>query len=100
VVLASEEAVKRHNLTRWRASFPMAMPVWSPAMGIGPVPASRNALAKAGLAVQDLDVIEANEAFAAQACGGRNWLSIRRRSTPTAAAFRWAIPSGPPAPFW
>ncbi len=37
-------------------------------MGIGPVPATQAALKKAGLKVQDLDVIEANEAFAAQAC--------------------------------
>ncbi len=37
-------------------------------MGIGPVPASQLALKKAGLSVKDLDVIEANEAFAAQAC--------------------------------
>jgi acetyl-CoA C-acetyltransferase len=37
-------------------------------MGIGPVPASQAALKKAGLTVADLDVIEANEAFAAQAC--------------------------------
>ena len=37
-------------------------------MGIGPVPASKRALQKAGLTVNDLDVIEANEAFAAQAC--------------------------------
>ncbi|MEY2842117.1 MAG: hypothetical protein RI920_154 [Pseudomonadota bacterium] len=37
-------------------------------MGIGPVPASRNALAKAGLTIADMDLIEANEAFAAQAC--------------------------------
>lgn len=37
-------------------------------MGIGPVPATRMALQKAGLKVNDLDVIEANEAFAAQAC--------------------------------
>jgi len=37
-------------------------------MGIGPVPASRIALERAGLTVADLDVIEANEAFAAQAC--------------------------------
>ena len=37
-------------------------------MGIGPVPATRLALQKAGLRIQDLDVIEANEAFAAQAC--------------------------------
>jgi len=37
-------------------------------MGIGPVPATRIALKKAGLTIQDMDVIEANEAFAAQAC--------------------------------
>lgn len=37
-------------------------------MGIGPVPASKAALAKAGLTVADMDVIESNEAFAAQAC--------------------------------
>ena len=37
-------------------------------MGIGPVPATQMALKKAGLSVNDMDVIEANEAFAAQAC--------------------------------
>ena len=37
-------------------------------MGIGPIPATRKALERAGLSVGDLDVIEANEAFAAQAC--------------------------------
>ena len=37
-------------------------------MGIGPVPATQMALKKAGLSIKDLDVIEANEAFAAQAC--------------------------------
>ena len=37
-------------------------------MGIGPVPATRLALQKAGLKVEQLDVIESNEAFAAQAC--------------------------------
>jgi len=37
-------------------------------MGIGPVPASRKALERAGLSISDIDVIEANEAFAAQAC--------------------------------
>ncbi|HZZ09206.1 MAG TPA: beta-ketothiolase BktB [Paraburkholderia sp.] len=37
-------------------------------MGIGPVPATRLALQRAGLRIDDLDVIEANEAFAAQAC--------------------------------
>jgi acetyl-CoA C-acetyltransferase len=37
-------------------------------MGMGPVPATRQALERAGLSVDELDVIEANEAFAAQAC--------------------------------
>jgi len=37
-------------------------------MGIGPVPAVKKALARAGLKVEDMDVIESNEAFAAQAC--------------------------------
>jgi len=37
-------------------------------MGIGPVPATRKALERSGLAIKDMDVIEANEAFAAQAC--------------------------------
>ncbi len=37
-------------------------------MGCGPIPASRKALAKAGWKASDLDLIEANEAFAAQAC--------------------------------
>ena len=45
-------------------------------MGIGPVPATKLALQKAGLKISDLDVIEANEAFAAQACAvnkGMGW---------------------------
>jgi len=37
-------------------------------MGLGPIPASRNALQKAGLSIADIDVVESNEAFAAQAC--------------------------------
>src|SRR5690606_303050 len=37
-------------------------------MGLGPIPAVKNALARAGLKVSDMDVIESNEAFAAQAC--------------------------------
>lgn len=37
-------------------------------MGLGPIPAVKNAMAKAGLSVSDMDVIESNEAFAAQAC--------------------------------
>ena len=45
-------------------------------MGIGPVPASQKALARAGLEVGDLDLVELNEAFAAQAAACRNELGI------------------------
>lgn len=45
-------------------------------MGIGPVPATRKALAKAGLALEDIDLIEANEAFAAQSLAVAKALGI------------------------
>jgi acetyl-CoA C-acetyltransferase len=41
-------------------------------MGLGPIPASQKALQKAGLTIDDIDVIESNEAFAAQACAVNN----------------------------
>ncbi len=47
-------------------------------MGIGPVPASRAALAKAGLTMDDMDLIEVNEAFAAQTCAVERELSLPR----------------------
>ena len=69
VVLASEEAVREHGLTPLARLVSYGHAGVEPAyMGIGPVPATRAALARAGLGVADLDVIEANEAFAAQAC--------------------------------
>ncbi|MBL0374108.1 acetyl-CoA C-acetyltransferase [Rhizobium sp. KVB221] len=45
-------------------------------MGTGPIPASRKALAKAGWSINDLDLVEANEAFAAQACAVGKELGI------------------------
>lgn len=69
VVLASGEAVKKHNLKPLARLVAYGHAGVDPAyMGIGPVPASRIALNKAGISVADLDVIESNEAFAAQAC--------------------------------
>lgn len=69
VVLASESAVKAHGLKPLARLVSYGHAGVDPAyMGIGPVPATRNALDRAGLSVADLDVIEANEAFAAQAC--------------------------------
>ena len=66
-MLASGEAVEKYGLK------PIAKLVsWGQGgvdpkiMGTGPVPASRNALAKANLTINDMDLIEANEAFAAQ----------------------------------
>jgi acetyl-CoA acyltransferase 2 len=47
-------------------------------MGIGPVPASRAVLAKAGLKMDDMDLIEVNEAFAAQTCAVEKELSLPR----------------------
>ncbi len=69
VVVASGEAVKRLGLKPLARIVASGHSGVDPAyMGIGPVNATRQALARAGLAVADLDVIEANEAFAAQAC--------------------------------
>ena len=69
VVLASAEAVGTHGLKPMARVVAYAQAGVDPkVMGIGPVPASRRALERAGLRVQDMDVIESNEAFAAQAC--------------------------------
>ena len=69
LVLASGEAVRRLGLVPLARIVAAGHAGVDPAiMGIGPVPATRQALARAGLAVADLDVIESNEAFAAQAC--------------------------------
>jgi acetyl-CoA C-acetyltransferase len=45
-------------------------------MGMGPVPASNMALERAGLSVSDLDIVESNEAFAAQACAVSRQLNL------------------------
>ncbi|PWR21879.1 acetyl-CoA C-acyltransferase family protein [Zavarzinia compransoris] len=69
VVLAGEDAVKRQGLKPLARLVGYAHAGVEPTlMGIGPVPATRAALARAGLSVGDLDIIESNEAFAAQAC--------------------------------
>jgi acetyl-CoA C-acetyltransferase len=69
VVLASGEAVKAQNLMPIGRLVGYAYAGVEPAMmGTGPIPATRKLLARTGLKVADLDVIESNEAFAAQAC--------------------------------
>jgi acetyl-CoA C-acetyltransferase len=69
VILMSGEAVKAQGAKPLARLVAYAHAGVDPRyMGIGPVPATQMALAKAGLSISDLDVIEANEAFAAQAC--------------------------------
>ncbi len=69
VVLATGDAVKSMGLKPLARLVAYAHAGLDPKlMGLGPVPASRRALERAGLTVADLDVVESNEAFAAQAC--------------------------------
>ena len=65
--ILSEEALKRYNVTpKARIVSSAVVGVEPRIMGIGPVGATNKALAKAGLTLKDIDVIELNEAFAAQ----------------------------------
>ena len=67
LLLASEEGIKQHGLTPKARIVSMGVAGVEPRiMGIGPVPASHIALKKAGLTLKDIDIIELNEAFAAQ----------------------------------
>jgi acetyl-CoA C-acetyltransferase/3-oxo-5,6-didehydrosuberyl-CoA/3-oxoadipyl-CoA thiolase len=77
LLLATEKGLNDHDLT------PMARIVSSGAagvhpdtMGIGPVPASEKALARAGIAANDLDLIEINEAFASQGLASMRALNL------------------------
>lgn len=68
LLLANENAVKKFGLKPMVRVISMAVAGVDPAiMGIGPVPATKKALERAGLTVSDLDLIEMNEAFASQA---------------------------------
>jgi acetyl-CoA C-acetyltransferase len=69
VVLMSAAEAQKRGLTPLARIVSWATAGVDPAiMGTGPIPSSRRALEKAGWKVQDLDLVEANEAFAAQAC--------------------------------
>jgi acetyl-CoA acyltransferase len=68
ILMASEAGAKRHGLTpRARVVTSAAAGVAPRIMGIGPVPATRKALTRAKLSLDDMNVIELNEAFASQA---------------------------------
>lgn len=68
LVMTEDEAARRGLTPLARIASYASVGVDPALMGSGPIPASRLALAKAGWSVGDLDLIEANEAFAAQAC--------------------------------
>jgi acetyl-CoA C-acetyltransferase len=69
VVLATGQAVQQHGLKPLARLVAYGHAGVDPLyMGTGPIPATRLAMQRAGLKVQDMDVIESNEAFAAQAC--------------------------------
>jgi acetyl-CoA C-acetyltransferase len=77
MIVASEAAVKRYALTpRARVVTGAVVGVPPRVMGIGPAPAAKAALAKAKLRVADIDVIELNEAFAAQALASLRALGL------------------------
>src|SRR4029077_4579816 len=68
VVMSAAEAAKRGLKPLARIAAFATTGVDPALKGTGPIPSSRKALARAGWKIEDLDLIEANEAFAAQAC--------------------------------
>ena len=77
MLLATEETVKRFGLTPIAEIISMAVAGVDPAiMGIGPVPATKKALQRAGLKINDIDLIELNEAFASQSLACINDLDL------------------------
>ena len=83
LMIASEEAVKEHNLTPLVEVVSTGQGGVDPAiMGMGPVPAIANAVKKAGISLNEIDVLELNEAFAAQSLGVITQLSADHNVTP------------------
>ncbi|MDD2191596.1 MAG: acetyl-CoA C-acetyltransferase [Bacteroidales bacterium] len=83
VMLASESAVKKHKLTPLMEIIADGQGGVNPAkMGLGPVPAVKNALSKTKLKLKDMELLELNEAFAAQALGVRHLLCQQHNVTP------------------
>ncbi|WP_281990479.1 3-oxoadipyl-CoA thiolase [Sulfitobacter geojensis] len=67
MLIASEQGVKDHNLTPIARVVAMSAAGVEPrVMGVGPIPACQKVLARAGLSIEQMDVIELNEAFASQ----------------------------------
>ena len=78
LLIASEDAVKKYNLKPRVKILGMATAGVAPRiMGMGPVPATRKVLDKLGLTLDDIDIIELNEAFAAQSLGCTRELGLK-----------------------
>lgn len=83
VLVASEEAVKKYNLTPMAEIVATGQGGVDPSiMGVGPVPAIAQALQKANMKLSDMEVIELNEAFAAQSLGVIKQLCEDHKVTP------------------
>jgi acetyl-CoA acetyltransferase family protein len=96
LLLAGEAAAVRHGLVPRARVLGMATAGVAPRiMGIGPVPATRKLLAQTGLALEQLDVIELNEAFAAQGLAVLRQLGLDD-DDPRVNAFGGAIALGHP----
>jgi 3-oxoadipyl-CoA thiolase len=77
LILASEAGARRHGLTpRARVVASAVAGVAPRVMGIGPIPATTKLLAKAGLTMADIDLLEINEAFAAQVLASLRGLGV------------------------
>jgi acetyl-CoA C-acetyltransferase len=95
VLMAAEEAARRGLKPLARIVAYGHAGVEPGMMGLGPVPAVRRALDRAGLSVADLDVIESNEAFAAQACAVAADLGLPAdRTNPNGGAIALGHPVG------
>lgn len=82
VVIADESAVRNSQKTPLGRIVSWGIAGVDPSeMGMGPVPATKQALAKAGLKLADMDLIELNEAFAAQYLGVEKELDLDREKT-------------------
>jgi len=96
VVLMEAEAAKRKGIKPLGRLVAYGHAGVDPSrMGLGPIPAVRAALSRAGLSVGDMDVIESNEAFAAQACAVARDLGFpKERTNPNGGAIALGHPVG------
>ena len=98
MIIASKEAAEKHGLKiRARVVACATAGVEPRVMGIGPAPASRKVLERAGLTIADMDVIELNEAFASQALATTRELGLAdddSRVNPNGGAIAFGHPLG------